>query len=439
MDDALDAVRRQMLGVYEKWQEKPLDADRNGRLGMHLSVYDKLEAAEILYRRALALAPGELRWTYYLAFTLDELGRHDEAVGMFREVLGIDPGHTNARLKLAELLLESDNTEESRELYQSFSVDFPERVEGWLGLGKAYFRIGDNDEAAAALRRALELGPQYGEVHYALAFVLRALGDKDAAEQELAAYERTAHNKIRTDDLLLRVVNKLYAGDSKHYKLAVYYYDRADFKRSAKSFRDTVTVNPVNVDAWAGLVSTQVRLGEIDAAGDTYREALAAGVAYARLHLTYGKALLERQQFDAARDAIGEALALDPQYGEALSAMGELEMQSGASVAAIEAFRRLLLTRPNDPHVKLSLAQALNAAGQLDEAAGLLEPLTTDPDVERSLVLKELALAYRGMNRKDEALEALQRGREAVLKTSNVPLEQTIERLLAEWQKEYSE
>ena len=159
--DAPDAVRHQVLSVYEQWQEKPLDADRNGRLGMHLSVYGKLVTAEVLYRRARTLAPGEFRWTYYLAFTLRELGRPDEAAGMFREALKIDPGHANARLQLARLLLQSSDTEESLKLYQQLTVDYPERVEGWLGLGKTFSRMGDNDAAAAALQRAWAVGPQY--------------------------------------------------------------------------------------------------------------------------------------------------------------------------------------------------------------------------------------------------------------------------------------
>ena len=100
--------------------------------------------------------------------------------------------------------------------------------------------------------------------------------------------------------------------------------------------------------------------------------------------------------------------------------MGEIEMQSGAGPAAVEQFRLALSARPNDRHVRLSLAQALNAAGQFDEAAGQLEPLTTDPAVDRALALKELAIAYHGMGRKDEAIDALQRGREAARKSINI-------------------
>ena len=136
--DALDAVRHQVHGVYEQWQEKPLDADRNGRLGMHLTVYGKHGAADVLYQRARALAPGDFRWTYYLAITLLELGRPDEATAMFREALKIDPEYVKARIQLAWLLLQSSDTEESLKLYRQLTVDYPKRVEGWLGLGKTF-------------------------------------------------------------------------------------------------------------------------------------------------------------------------------------------------------------------------------------------------------------------------------------------------------------
>ena len=433
---SLDAVRQRVLGVYELLQEKPLDAGRNGRMGMHLSAYDKNVAAEFFFRRARELAPDDYRWSYYLAHSLYQQGRPEEAVLNYREVLNIYPGHVNTRLELAGILLEVGDIEESRDLYQSFTNEFPEIVEGWLGLGKAYYRLGDHDAATVALRRARSVGPQFGEVRYALAMVLREIGDEDAATRELAAYERNRKNKTRTDAPLLKEIHALYIGYSSHYAMAVYHYGRTDYESAVNSFRATIRLNPSYGDAWAGLVSSQVRLNDLKAAGDTYQEALAKKVGYARLHLIYGQALLEARQVDAARDAIAQAIEQDPQYAEALSAMGELEMQSGNSVAAIAHYRRLLLVHPYDQRVQLSLAQALNSAGRFDEAAGLLERVKADSDIEKSLLLKELAIAYFGMGRKDEAIEVLQRAREAIMKIYHVDLEHTINRLLAEWQKE---
>ena len=138
--DMLDVVRQQVFDAYEKWQENPQDASRNGRLGMLLSTYGKSSASEILYRRARILAPEEFRWAYYLAVTVSELGRYEEAVGIYREALEIDPEYVAARIRLAKLLLQTNEIEQSIVRFQEITVEFPERVEGWLGLGKALDR-----------------------------------------------------------------------------------------------------------------------------------------------------------------------------------------------------------------------------------------------------------------------------------------------------------
>ena len=437
--DALDVVRLQVFDAYARWQEKPLDARLNGRLGMLLSAYGKNSASEVLYRRARILAPAEFRWTYYLAVTLVQLGRYEEAARMFRGALEINPEYVAARIQLAGLLLQINAIEESVELYQEISAEFPERVEGWLGLGKALDRSGDLAGAKVALQRARTVGPQYGEVRYALAVVLSASGDEERAVHEFAAYERTANNTIRTPDPLTLEVIRLNAGDAPHMARADNQLQRGELEKAVTSFRAALAVNPVNQDAWGGVVQSLARLGKLDETGDSYRAALAAGVSYKRLHLTYGQALRQWQQLDAARDVIGKAIELDPQYAEALFEMGNLEMQSGESAAAVGLFRRCLSVAPNNRSVMLSLARALNATDQFDEAVARAEPLTSDPAADISFALKELAIAYRGLDRKEDAINALKRGREAAAKSSNTLRVDTFDALLAEWQKDTAE
>ncbi|MDH3588169.1 MAG: tetratricopeptide repeat protein [Gammaproteobacteria bacterium] len=434
--NAHEPVRRQVLAAYEHWQESPRDASRNGRLGMLFSAYGKNIASEILYRRARILAPREFRWTYYLAIALHQLGRYQEAAGMYREALKIDPDYVEARLQLAALLLQGNESEESAGLYQQFTAEFPGRVEGWLGLGKALDRNGDLAAAIEALQRARIVGPQYGAVHYALAAVLAAGGDEEGAALEFAAYERTAKNSIYTTDALMLEIIRLNLGEEPYMARADRQLQRGQIDEAVASFRAALAINPVSQDAWGGLVSAQAQLGDMDEAGHSYRAALAAGISYARLHLTYGQALLDHKQPDAARDIIGKAIELDPQYAEAHLALGELEMQSGASSVAAAQFRRALTARPNDRRVMLLLAQALNATGEFQEAAARLQSLRSDPAVDSSSVLKELALAYHGMDRSDEAIDALRLGRDAAEKSANTAMVDAIDSLLNEWQSE---
>ena len=266
-----------------------------------------------------------------------------------------------------------------------------------------------------------------------------ASGDKDGAARELAEYERTARNKINSPDPLMQEVFWLNAGDLPHTTKADYYLQGGQLEAAVASYRAAVAINPANQNAWGGLVDSLAKLGKIEETGESYQEALAAGISYRRLHFTYGQALRKWQQLDAAYEVMGKAIELDPQYAEALSAMGELELQRNASAAAVKQFRLAVAAKPNNRRYLLMLAYSLNKSGQFEEAVTRLKPLTTDPAADRSYALKELAVAYRGLDRNDEAIDALQRGREIAAQSSNTRRVEAFDELLAEWQKETGE
>lgn len=431
--DSLDVIRQQALHAYESWEDEPRDATRNGQLGMVLSIYGKNTAAEVMFRRAVILAPDEFRWTYYLATALQELGRYEEAAEMFRAALEMDAGFINARIQLADALLKINRADESAALYRQVTVEAPDRVKGWLGLGLSLDRIGDQAGALAALKRARIVGPQYGEVYYALATILSSAGEKEGAAREFAAYERTKMNKIAMLDPLIRQVLALHAGDTPHMERADQHLRYGRLDEAVASFRAALIANPVNQDAWSGLVYTHSRRKNLGDAERVYEEALAAGVKYARLHLTFGRALLDAQKTDAARTVIARAVELDPNYVDALSLLGEIDMQLDAPAAAVENFSRALVARPNDRRLALLLARALNATGQFGKAAGRLESLRASTGADTASVLKELAVAYAGMNRKQEAIEMLQQGRDVAESQGDRDMVEAIDELFAQW------
>jgi tetratricopeptide (TPR) repeat protein len=432
-EESLPAVRAQVRDVYDRLQAEPLDAELNGRLAMHLSAYRKSAAAEILYRRARALASDEFRWAYYLAFTLMDMGRTDEAIAMFRQALALAPQHPEARIALAGQLLQNDELEQSRRLYESISVELPDRVEGWLGLGKIDLRLGNNEAALASLKRAVAVGGSFGEVHFALGEALRAAGDRDAAAREFEIYERLKDNRVRAADELLLAVGALNAGDAPHMARGRYQLEHAQFEQAAESFRSALAVNPQNQDAWIRLIDALGAVGDIDAAGAVYRDALAGGIAYAPLHIAYGKALLDVRRLDAARPVLTTAIEMDGQSAAAFAALGRVEMLSGANEAAVEHFRRALALRPADRQVQFSLVRVLNRTGAHEDAVAQLQPLLSDPSMDSSLTFKELGLAYHGLGRVDEAIDALEQGRDAAWEAANVRAADAIDELLEQW------
>ncbi len=429
-EDALDAVRRQMLNSYERWQQEPENAERNGYYGMLLSAYAKYATSEAFFRRAQLLDPAEFRWTYYLAISVQQQGRYQEAATLFREALSIDPDSVETRMRLASVLYESNDTDQSVTLYKELTRELPERIDAWLGLGKALDRQGKHSAAIRALRRAKDLGSQIGDVRYALASALSANGEKDDAEREFAAYEKRRNNKIGTSDRFIKAVVRLNASDGPFLAKADYQIARGQFREAAGFFRRALEINPMNQDAWGGLVFSLGKLGDKEATRQSYQAALADGIHYKRLHFAYAEALRSWDDIDGARDVLGKAIELDPRYTEALLEMADLDLESGNAENAVTHYERAVAVVPNDRVIRFSLAQALNAAQRFDQAVVQLEPLVDDPEQKTAQVLLELALAYRGTGRTADAADALQRGKEAAQRAYDTITEERIDELL---------
>ncbi|MFK8028951.1 MAG: tetratricopeptide repeat protein [Gammaproteobacteria bacterium] len=432
-ENALDAVRQQMLKNYERCQEDPKSGSRHGYFGMLLSAYDKHAAASLFFERARIFEPAEFRWAYYLANSAKHLGEYEKAADVFRQALIIEPDNVEARMQLAGVLLETNEIDESIALYRLTTQELPERIDAWLGLGKALDRSGDFQSAITALKRAKNLGVQYGDVRYALAGALSANGEKEAAAREFAAYESRSRNKSTLTDRYVRAVIRLNASDGPFLAKADYQIARGQFKEAVRFFRSALEINPHNQDAWGGLVYALGRLGDMNDTKKSYEDALAEGIQYKRLHFTYAEALRKLDRFKEAREIMRKAIELDPKYTEALLAMGELELKLNAPAEAVEQFKTATTVVPNDRTVQLRLAKARNAAGLFDQAASQLEELSNDPAADKAQTLLTLALAYRGLKRSDQAMETLLQAREAALNTYDSKTEKTIDDLLEDW------
>jgi TolB-like protein len=106
--------------------------------------------AEMSYRRALELAPGNALVLHQSGFLIGNMGRFDEGIGLGRRAVEQDPLSAPA----------------------------------YFFLGLTYWTAVRPAEAVAALRKALELAPQYAAAHTWLSIVLLEQGRNDEALAE---------------------------------------------------------------------------------------------------------------------------------------------------------------------------------------------------------------------------------------------------------------
>jgi tetratricopeptide (TPR) repeat protein len=239
---------------------------------------------------------------------------------------------------------------------------YPDSMRGFNGLGRVYMQLGRWSEAVPALKRAIDLDPDWMPAYYSLNEIyVDHLGELDEA---IALCQQQ-----------------------------ITFNDQIDF--------------PYSFMGWAFLGK-----GAYSQARDAHQRALTlrpGGVDYLfRIGLAYR---LEGR-YREARDAFRKTFELEPAYYASHYAAGDVSERMGDDLAARTHFleyRRsveaLIKRNPNHANPHLSLAAVLWRLGETASAqAAARRGLMLDPSLHY-----EHALFLAVQNRRDEAVGALQR------------------------------
>ena len=124
----------------------------------------------------------------------------------------------------------------------------------------------------------------------------------------------------------------------------------ADCRKSIESFDAAIAIDPQYAQAYAAKARSFTSLSAV----------------------FLGDAAAAQQAYVEARTAVNVALRLDPDLADAHLARGKLILWSGFDWAGADAeYRRALQLAPNDPAVKVSLAEIRATLGHLEEARDL--------------------------------------------------------------------
>ncbi len=192
-----------------------------------------LDAAEALYRQALARVPGHGDGLQLLGALLVNAGRSAEAVPVLEKAsrklpsapevwsnlaaahrdtgnptaavrcaeraLRLRPSHALAALNLGHALHDLRRSEEAEAAYRRALASDPDLGVGWSALGASLTERGALEEALVALRRAVALAPDVAGAHHNLAQALLAAGQTSEAltALECALGLAPADNDIR--------------------------------------------------------------------------------------------------------------------------------------------------------------------------------------------------------------------------------------------------
>ena len=312
---------------------------RSGKTYFHQ--HKDYEQAEAAFRQAVDEQPDNWEAYQYLALSLAEQGKYDEAKGYFvtaREKAPNDEKKMQVReqqrsyfvdhAKRGITALSTSDYAQAVAQFEMATAVYDEDPVGWVNLGVAYSNADATAEmpdpeakAMAAFKRAVEVDPSYVEGWRNLGISLRNQGDYQGAQD---------------------------------------------------AFSTIVELTPEDVDALIALGDVSFNLEDYDKALGSYAKAADLEPGNYDLQFSLGAAYFNRDMFEEAGRAFQQAAAgaegVDPDlYEDALYRLGFSFVKTENFEAAIATLTQLIATS-NKPEYHELLGSAYTKVGRTDEA-----------------------------------------------------------------------
>jgi Flp pilus assembly protein TadD len=144
---------------------------------------------------------------------------------------------------------------------------------------------------------------------------------------------------------------------------------REEFAWARKEFQRALTFDPMHEDALVGMGEALLRLGDSARALGYFREVQEMGFDEdVELMLTMGRALYREQLFTEAKDVFAKVVAVRPDNGEGVAALGYALHRLGEDVGASRHLRRALRLDPDLYEARVYLGHLLFDRGDWEAA-----------------------------------------------------------------------
>jgi len=190
-----------------------------------------------------------------LAIALQREGKLDQAEGIYKEIISVNPHHPDALHFLGVLHFQRGATEAAIEAISKAIEAAPDYLDAHNNLGNIYMETRRFDEAEAEYRRAVELAPDHIGARNNLGTVLRALKRFDEAETIF----RDALDD-RPDFYPL------------HYNLGYLLHQKGEEEAAVDHFFKAVVLDPDQARSKVRLGLALISLGRREEAEALYRE-----------------------------------------------------------------------------------------------------------------------------------------------------------------------
>jgi tetratricopeptide (TPR) repeat protein len=255
---------------------------------------------------------------------LHQAGRLNEAEGLYRQILAVDPNHAEGLHLLGVMAHQRGCQELAVDLIGKAIARNSAVADFHCNFGAALRALGRESEAEAHYRHAIRLNPDHVETYNNLGNALNAQGKTEEAQQ---------------------------------------------------LFRQALARRPGYAEAHFNLARVLFSQGRTDEAIMYYQQAAGLRPHFTRAHFNLAQALQSRGKLAEAEASYRQAVALEPNWADAHRRLGTVLRESKQNIEAEACYRRAHEIAPQASDGLLEWAELLDLLGRKDEGLQLREHL----------------------------------------------------------------
>lgn len=427
-----DGVDSHVLGLIDEHiarvRKAPRSADAHGNLGLVYEANDFWDEAARCFANAERLAPAVFVWSLHRAVAMKRASRMQDVAALLQQLAEAYPGVAVVQQRYGECLLETNDSREAGKVFERVIALAPRSALGYVGLGDVRMSQSRHQEAKGLLERAIVLDPGYKTAHYSLGLVYRVLGDRAAAQTELAKGTGAERRRMRDSlaDRLDRFTRSL-AGRlalAQRYKAAGRLAEAAEILEAAIATAPneasvlnnlaTIYMAQTRFDKAVPLLLSVQRSGDATSVTFTNLAAchlelnrLSEALAYARkaverkpndsqCHLAMASILVKAKRYEESLDALGTAAELDPGDPAPRLRQGRVYVLLERYEEARIQYAAAAELAPQSVTAYLNLAATSITVGRLDDAAAALGTAEMiEPNHQKVAYLKRMLAGMR--------------------------------------------
>ena len=316
------AVIDQLMGLYKQ-----------GQLEL---VVDQTQDLTVQFPKTITL------WNM-LGASAAQIGKLDQAVQAFEQIISLNPNQANA----------------------------------YFNMGNALKDQGKLEEAIVAYNKALAIKPDYEAALNNVVVALKNLG-------------KTGEKRLKK---VLETYNKAQAlkaeNSNSYFSRALALQEQGKLEEAIDAYNKALAIEPEYAEAYSNMGNVLKDHSKLEEAIEAYNKALAIKPDYAEAYSNMGVTLQEQGKLEEAIDAYNKALDIKPEYAEAYSNMGVAFKHQGKLEEAIDAYNKALAIKPDYAEAYSNMGNALAGQGKLEEAIDAYnKALAIKPDYESTRTQK---------------------------------------------------